>query len=35
MLRCYIKKENKKVGGRGIYIINLIIKLISTYYILL
>jgi len=33
--RHYIKKGNKKVKGRGIYIINLITKLTGIYYILL
>ena len=33
--RRYIEKENKKIGGRGIYIINLVVKLIGIFYILL
>ena len=34
-LRHYIEKGNKRVGGRDIYIINLITKLTGMYYILL
>ena len=31
----YIEKGSKRVGGRGIYIINLITKLTGIYYVLL
>ena len=34
-LRRYVKKGSKRVGGRGIYIINLVIRLIDIYHILL
>ena len=33
--RRYIKKGSKRVGGRGIYIINLVTKLTGIYYTLL
>ena len=34
-LRRCVEKGNKRVGGRGIYIINLVAKLTGTYYALL